>query len=415
MRAVASDLAAADQPGTVLLVAAFDSQLKWCMVLARAFLDRGFSCRVVVPDVRSALSARQLADLGVEEVEHVRWDDLLELAEQHAVVVLGLNGPAVRRFLVDLSDRAPQAGPVVIAGWVGIIIEKHAAGYLERCGADVVIANSTIDADYFRRLAAQLSLPSANLLPAGLPFLSGRAQPQESGPISTLLYADQPTVPRSRAERQYVYRRLVGYAEAHPDRTVLLKPRHQLGEDTFHRMKHHPEDLLSGLEVPANLQIVHTPIQELLGSADLLVTFSSTACLEAIDRGRRVALVLDLGVHEQYGNQALVDSGLLRTFDQITADDIGRPRADWVAAYFGADDRPAVQVVDRVEKLLASGERPSRGVWESAYFESLATVSQLERGDGSASASVTHARTTLARFRHGVRAAVRTLRSRLPG
>ncbi|MEY6567893.1 hypothetical protein AB8B12_23715 [Streptomyces sp. PGLac3x] len=29
--------------------------------------------------------------------------------------------------------------------------------------------------------------------------------------------------------------------------------------------------------------------------ADLLVTMSSTACLEATDRGSRVALVLDLG------------------------------------------------------------------------------------------------------------------------
>jgi hypothetical protein len=188
-----------------------------------------------------------------------------------------------------------------------------------------------------------------------------------------VLYADQPTVPGPASERGYLYRRLIDYASAHPEREVLLKPRHRPGEDTFHRMKHHPEDLLAGVERPPNLRIDYTPISEILPEVDLLLTMSSTACLEAVGTGCRVGLILDLGVHERYGNHVFLGSGLLRTFDQLIADDIGSPDRSWLGSYFF--DRPGTaseQIVDRVEKLLASGERPSERIWESAYFTSTA-------------------------------------------
>ena len=94
---------------------------------------------------------------------------------------------------------------------------------------------------------------------------------------------------------------------------MVLKPRHRIGEDTYHRMRHHPETLLAGTELPANFSIDYTPIGEQLPTVDLLITVSSTACLEALDHGSRVALVLDLGLHERYGNHVFLDSGLLRT------------------------------------------------------------------------------------------------------
>ena len=85
--------------------------------------------------------------------------------------------------------------------------------------------------------------------------------------------------------------------------------------------------------------------------------------------------MLDLGVHERYGNHVFLASGLLRTFDQLIADDIGTPERSWLGSYFF--DRPGTateQIVDRVEKLLSSGERPSRRIWDSAYFTSTAAL-----------------------------------------
>ncbi|MET0928720.1 MAG: DUF6716 putative glycosyltransferase [Aeromicrobium sp.] len=358
-------------PRTALLIAAFDSQLKWCAGLRDELRARGVAPRVVVPDTRSALSDRQISDAGFDRVDRLPWADLVAACLVSDVVVSSLAGPLTRRLTLDIAAASPDdgAGPVLVTGWVGIIIEKITAGYLDRSGTDVVAVNSAGDLSHFRRAGDALGIPTDNLVLSGLPFLSTTPRPTRGGPVRTLLYADQPTVPAGRNERAYVYRRLIEHARRHPDRQVMIKPRHRPGEDTFHRMTHHPADLLGDEPLPANFSLVHTPIGELLPDVDLLVTMSSTACLEAIDRGCRVALVLDLGVQERHGNHVFLDSGLLRTFDQIDVDDIGSPSPDLIESWFGGRDRPATAVVvDRVEELLESGRRPSRDVWSSAYF-----------------------------------------------
>ncbi len=363
-----------ENPRTALLIAAFDSQLKWCAGIRDELDARGFTSRVIVPDTRSALSERQIRDAGFEHVERASWPDLVAASLLSDVVVSSLAGPLTHRLSLDLAAavRAGQdghSGPVLVSGWVGIIIEKVTAGYLDRSGTDVVAVNSLDDLDHFRRAGATLGIPTDNLVLSGLPFLSCAPPAQRGGPVTTVLFADQPTVPASQEERSYVYRRLVEHARRHPDREVLLKPRHRPGEDTFHRMAHHPADLLASEDLPANFRIDYTPISELLPRVDLLVTMSSTACLEAIDQGSRVALLLDLGVHERHGNHVFLDSGLLRTFDQIDADDLGHPSDAFLRSWFAGRDRPApVVVVDRVEELLRSGRRPSRDVWHSDYF-----------------------------------------------
>lgn len=366
----------ADPRPQALLIAAFDSQLKWVGGIRDELVARGFDCPVVVPDVRSALSPGQISAAGFVGVESVGWTELLDRAETSQVVVCGLSGPFTLRFTVDLADRlgpSDASGPVVVTGWVGVIIEKITAGYLDRVGSDVVAVNGVEDLEHFVTVAQQLKLDPGNLLLSGLPILGSTAAPPATGPIRRVLFADQPTVPGPAAERLHVYRRLIDYAYAHPEREVLLKPRHRLGEDTFHRMLHHPEDLLRGVDHPPNFRIDHTTISELLPSVDLLLTLSSTAALEAVGSGCRVGLVLDLGVHERYGNHVFLASGLLRTFDQLIADDIGTPDRFWLGGYFF--DRPGTateQIADRVQTLLASGERPSRQIWASAYFRSAA-------------------------------------------
>jgi hypothetical protein len=375
-------------PRTALLVAAFDSQLKWCAGIRDELEARGFASRVVVPDTRSALSAQQVLDAGFERVDRVPWDDLVAACLASDVVVSALAGPSTHRLTLAVADAlagSPRPGPVLVSGWVGIIIEKITAGYLDRSGTDVVAVNSTSDLAHFRRTGETLGIPTDNLVLSGLPFLSSAPRPQRTGTVTTVLYADQPTVPAPATERAYVYRRLVEHARQHPERQVLIKPRHRPGEDTFHRMSHPPEDLLPAGDLPANLRVVHTPVPELLEHVDLLVTMSSTACLEAIDRGTQVALVLDLGVHERHGNHVFLDSGLLRTFDQIDADDLGRPSASFLHSWFGDRDVPApAAIADRVEQLLASGRRPSRDVWGSPYFRSAArTTAALSDASGS--------------------------------
>ena len=143
-------------------------------------MARGFACRVVVPDVRSALSAGQIAAAGFEAVESVGWAELLERAVASDVVICGLSGPFTLRFTVDLAASvvAGEPGPVVVTGWVGVIIEKITAGYLDRVGSDIVAVNCVDDLEHFVTVAQQLELSTDNLLLSGLPILGSTAASQ---------------------------------------------------------------------------------------------------------------------------------------------------------------------------------------------------------------------------------------------
>ncbi|WP_375000339.1 DUF6716 putative glycosyltransferase [Aeromicrobium sp. CTD01-1L150] len=385
---------------TALVVAAFDSQLKWASAIWSELRSRGFACRVAAPRTMATLSQEQIAATGVDHVELVAADELVDVALEHDVVVNALSGPFVHDFTLELAERGGDGpGPVVVAGWVGVIIEKLTAGYLDRSAADVVAVNAQHELQHFAGVARRLGIGTDNLLLSGLPILSTSPRPQDTGPIRTVLFADQPTVPNGPVERLHLYRRLVDHARRHPERTVLLKPRHRRGEGTFHRMHHHPQDLLADDDLPANVEFTHRPVPDLLEEVDLLLTMSSTACLEAVDRGRRVALVLDLGVHERHGNHVFLDSGLLRTFDQVDVDDLGAPEPAWMDSWFGGREvAPPVAIVDRVEALLASGDRPSRTALGSPYLQGALA---LHRARGAAQRPRPPSAWTRRRHNHG--------------
>jgi hypothetical protein len=376
---------------TALLVVSFDSQLKWANSLRVALEAVGFECRFVVPnDLRFSISAEQLADFGDSEglrIEYLPWSELLSRSMTVDVVALVIQGSFVSKFCHQLHDLAQRTGgtaPVTVAGWVGVIIHEITAGFLDRFAVDLVAVNSRSDLRTFTHVCAGLGLPTDNLVLSGLPLLSEYRPAPAGGPIRTVLYADQPTMPSALKDRLFVYQQLIAYAERHPDRTVVLKPRHRIEEGTIHRMKHHPEVVLDGISRPANFVIDYTPISERLTDLDLMLALSSTAALEAVGAGVRTAFIADLGVREPLGNHIFVDSGLLRTFQQLAEDDIGTPNPAWVNDYFvkHAEDAahpevlaahlsPAQKLAARVVELLQPGVvRPSRAAVESAYFQS---------------------------------------------
>lgn len=363
---------------TAILVAAYDSQLKWAGTIRRALESRGFACEVIVPsDIRHAVSDGQLADFGGSSVRYLPWGDLIRESLSVDAVVLSIQGPLVSRFCHDLYDTVAVTGtrpPVTISGWVGVIIEKITAGYLERYATDIVAVNSRSDLETFETVARSLRLPTENLLLSGLSLLDGghRVAPPAAAPIKHVMFADQPTVPKKREDRLYLYEQLIAYARAHPDRTVVLKPRHRIGEDTFHRMRFHPEILLDGIAHPANFSIDYTPISEILPELDLMLTVSSTAALEAVGAGVRTAFIADLDVREQLGNHIFLDSGLLRTFAQVQNDDLGIPTQRWIDDYFFETGgvTPAEQIADRAVELAGIPDRPASSAWQTDLFAS---------------------------------------------
>lgn len=131
---------------TAILVAAFDSQLKWAETIRRAMESRGFACQLIVPsDIRHAVSDRQMEDYCQNGLTYMPWTELMTASLNAEVVVLAIQGPQVQRFCHDLFDAVELTGAspqITISGWVGVIIENITAGYLARYTTDIVAVNS---------------------------------------------------------------------------------------------------------------------------------------------------------------------------------------------------------------------------------------------------------------------------------
>lgn len=351
------------------MLADSDTRWKWGALTARRIApdDRDIELSGFLLRGRATPTARQLEEVGAEadalrEMTGTEFLDVLR-AESYDVVVLALVGGAVQAMLhgisaLDLPDR-----PVLVTGYVGVVYEKLSDGLLLRHGADLVLANSRHDAQRFRAVYEGVGASSDSVTEAALPFLGGARYASEEG-RDTVVFAAQPSVPLTRADRMYLLRRLVEHARLHPRREVLLKLRSRVGEQTTH-VEEYPyqrlaEKLPGGL--PPNFRLVYGNMGEVLDGTDLLVTVSSTAALESLHRRIPTAILTDLGIREPLGNHHFIGSGCLASWDQL--DGGQRPKADpvWADRQGVAADGSYASAFDaareRVAKLLADGELP---------------------------------------------------------
>lgn len=338
------------------MIADSDTRWKWGALTARrlsvgdarlsGFLLRG----------RATPTPRQLAEVGAgvdtADVREVTGAEFLRAVEDdgYDVVVLALVGGAVQAMLHGLAALTTSAvttpvvstsarrRPVVVTGYVGVVYEKLADGLLLRHGADVVLANSPHDAARFRAVYEGVGADASAVTCTALPFLGGA--PYTGDTLKTVVFAAQPSVPASRADRTYLLRRLAEHARLHPDREVLLKLRSQPGEHTTHIEELPYQKLAEKLPggLPANFRLVYGHMGEVLDRTDLLVTVSSTAALESLHRRIPTAVLTDLGIREALGNHHFLGSGCLASWDQL--DSGTSPEADpaWLAAQGVAAD-----------------------------------------------------------------------------
>jgi len=355
----------------VLLLANFDSSLKYAGRLAEAVAALGAEPDIRIPTTVAphGLGPAQVRAATGRPVRYEPWSELVAAAAGSDVVVPVFDGLTVERFVREVHAAAGDRMPVVGSGYVGMALTDIEGGFLARSLADVLAVNSRSDLRDFGVAARALGLPDENLLLAGLALLPARPAPVRTGPIRTVLFADQPTVPRRVPERTHLWDRLAAYAERHPDRTVLLRPRHRPGEDTFHRMEFSPNAWAAGRTLPPNLRIDHTPIDALIPASDLLLTVSSTAALEAVAAGVRVAFIAEW-INNASLNPRLLPSGLLRRFDDIDADRIGAPDPAWLDDVFPAAEGPSPAERFAARLLaVAAGDAPRvhQVLWDSTY------------------------------------------------
>ncbi|GHD58545.1 hypothetical protein GCM10010336_07800 [Streptomyces goshikiensis] len=256
--------------------------------------------------------------------------------ERYDVVVLALVGGAVQAVLhgVRALWPDPAARPVIVTGYVGVVYEKLADGLLLRHGADLVLANSRHDAQRFRAVYEGVGADAGCVTETVLPFLGGAAYEPAGSRATTVVFAVQPSVPESRADRAYLLERAAGHARLHPDREVLVKLRSRPGEHTTHLEEQPYQRLAAKVPggLPANCRLAYGNMGEVLDGADLLVTVSSTAALESLHRGIPTAVLTDLGIREALGNHHFLGSGCLASWDQLDAGLLPQGDPEWLAA-----------------------------------------------------------------------------------
>ncbi|MEV6326592.1 DUF6716 putative glycosyltransferase [Streptomyces sp. NPDC051909] len=369
-----------DRTVRVAVLADSDTRWKWGVLTARRISPASGAESAPAPAGfvlrgRATPTTRQLAETavsdtaprevtGAEFLREVR--DAAERGEGYDVVVLALVGGTVRAVLQGIADLGLDRRPVLVTGYVGVVYEKLADGLLLRHGADVVLANSRHDAERFRAVYEGVGADPGSVVEAALPFLGGAPHKLEPG-RDTLVFAAQPSVPVTKAERAYVLRRLVGHARLHPDREVLLKLRSRPGEHTTHLEEFPYQKLVRDLPTPPNFRLVYGHMGEVLDRTDLLVTVSSTAALEALHRRIPTAILTDLGVREALGNHHFIGSGLLASFDALDQGAVPEPDEEWLARQgVGAEGLPGGipyekafdAARERVAELLAGPPPP---------------------------------------------------------
>ncbi|MEU9304395.1 DUF6716 putative glycosyltransferase [Streptomyces sp. NPDC048269] len=335
----------------VAVLADSDTRWKWGALTARRLAPdhrlTGYLLRG-----RATPTARQLGEVGVRgdwPAEVTCAEFLAEIGrEQYDVVVLALVGGAVQAVLHGARALWPEpAGrPVLVTGYVGVVYEKLADGLLLRHGADLVLANSRHDAERFRAVYEGVGADPGAVTETALPFLGGAPyEPAGNGtPPSghTVVFAVQPSVPESRADRAYLLGRAAGHARLHPEREVLIKLRSRPGEHTTHLEEQPYQRLAAKLPggLPPNCRLVYGNMGEVLDRTDLLVTVSSTAALESLHRSIPTAVLTDLGIRESLGNHHFLGSGCLASWDQLDAGLLPQGDADWLAAQGVLPPRP---------------------------------------------------------------------------
>jgi len=215
----------------------------------------------------------------------------------------------------------------------------------------------------------QQPLVAPDMALARLPMLRHHVPPEPAEvPVRRLVFAAQAKMPFLKEERCLVLRELAATARERPELSVVLKLRARRGEPQTHR-EAHPYDTLwdelvqEGLVRGDELTWEAGPLAPLLTPGTALVTVSSTAAVEAVDRGLPVAVLSDFGVSDELLNAMFTGSGLLTTLGEVRALRIPVLDPRWAAKnYFhAARDVAASPWPDAVEALDALAERARAG------------------------------------------------------
>ena len=315
----------------LLVIADTDSYLKWGASLAST-RPPDWDARLVLVRNTAAPSAGQRAAALVEtgfspgdirEVDPAAVPRLVVQSGADAVLV-STRGRIAAVLMRQLNTLAVR--PVLVSGIPGIAFPVARKALNNRAQGDLVIAHSKRErADYLRLVSVGGRDVRVGL--SRLPF----AIPGTITHGEDLVFAAQAIVPRSRDDRLRVARLLRDAALADPSRRVVVKVRALAGEKQTHDEADGYAALLAELgRSPANLVIVGGAMRDALGTAQGLVTVSSTAALEAVALGVPVIALDVFGVGKPLINKVFVGSGVFGDEAAVIGREFRHPDPAWL-------------------------------------------------------------------------------------
>ena len=367
-------------PIRILSISDSESYLKWATQLLSSLPDvegRVFLVdNPILPTDEQIASAVAGTDWEHREVPVIARADLAQVIADHSPdIVLGAaTGPIVAQVFLTAHTRTDR--PALISGLPGMGLPASGKGMNYRRLMDAFIAHSSAEVAAYTEASARSQVPCEVLL-ARLPMLrsEGIPQLQNSGPEAvpdTLVFAPQAKVPAERLDREAIIAALAEFADRHPDSTAVVKMRSRPGEFETHHEQHSYFEILDDFRtrrVPGaeRIELGYGPLSDFLADGSALVTVSSTAALESIDRGIPTLLISDFGFNAELLNEVFEGSGATGTLADVAAGSIGFPDPKWLAEnYFHAQDGQLRRDLGLLATRAQAGQLPNR---RSALFK----------------------------------------------
>ncbi|MGJ5724359.1 DUF6716 putative glycosyltransferase [Brevibacterium sp. H602] len=376
-------------PIRILSVSDSESYLKWATQLLSSLPDvegRVFLIdNPILPTDEQIASAVAGTDWEHREVPVISRADLAQVIADHSPdIVLGAaTGPIVAQVFLTAHTRTNR--PALVSGLPGMGLPASGKGMNYRRLMDAFIAHSSAEVAAYTEVSARSQVPCEVLL-ARLPMLRSEGLPQlknsspeatppdsvtEAAP-DTLVFAPQAKVPAERVDREAVVAALAEFADGHPDSTAVIKMRSRPGEFETHHEQHSYFEILDDFRtrrVPGaeRIELGYGPLSDFLTDGSALVTVSSTAALESIDRGIPTLLISDFGFNAELLNEVFEGSGATGTLADVAAGSIGFPDPEWLAEnYFHPVDGQLRRDLGLLATRSQAGQLPNR---RSAMFK----------------------------------------------
>ena len=334
----------AGTPTRIVSVSDSESYLKWAAHTLQHLGD-GFArslwlidspLRPTAEQITNALEGTVWAGTPVPVIK--RRDLLRELrAENPDLVLAAATGPVVQQIFASAASLPRRPG--LISGLPGVALPARAKGIQYRRAGDVFIVHSESERRAYEAVAAKCEVPT-EVVVARLPMLTHLGLPAlrfDTLPVpARVIFAPQAKVPAERSARISILRALTEFKRQNPDSEVVIKVRSRAGEQETHHEEFTYLSLLEeliddGAIQPGELVVQAGPMASFLTPGSALVTVSSTAALESIDRGLPTLIIDDFGVSEELLNAAFAGSGIVGSLSDLLHNRVGFPHQHWLA------------------------------------------------------------------------------------